>query len=108
MERKHDTAQAASERRIRKRQDLAPASNANAVRLVDLSTHGCCLHFAAAIEYRPGQFIRLGFTGETEAIRAIVRWTNSDRVGAEFTSDLSDARVKAILGQGAAPMVGLL
>jgi hypothetical protein len=97
-----------SDRRTNKRRDTTPAKSAAAVRLVDLSTHGCCLGFASGFEYRPGQFIRLGFTGESDAVRAIVRWTAGTRIGAEFTSDLSDARVEAILGQGHSPLVGLL
>jgi len=112
MERKPSAASApedtACDRRERKRQDTAPANSAATVRLVDLSTHGCCLGFAKGIEYRPGQFIRLGFSGENEAIRAIVRWTEGDRIGAEFTSDLTDSRVETILGQGSSPLVGLL
>ena len=97
-----------AERRASQRRDMTPANSVEAVNLVDLSTHGCCLGFAAAVDYRPGQFIRLGFAGETEAVRAIVRWTAGERIGAEFTSELADARVEAILGEGQSPLVGLL
>ncbi len=99
---------AGSERRGRKRRDMTPANSIEAVRLVDLSTHGCCLGFATAVDFRAGQFIRLGFSCEKDAVRAIVRWTEGERIGAEFTSDLADERVEAILGEGRSPMVGLL
>ena len=98
----------AAERRGAQRRDTTPADCVDAVRLVDLSTHGCCLGFAKAVDYRPGQFIRLGFSSEKEAVRAIVRWIKDERIGAEFTSDMADARVEAILDEGRSPMVGLL
>jgi hypothetical protein len=100
----HDEA----ERRGLQRRDTPPANSIEAVRLVDLSTHGCCLGFAKAVDYRPGQFIRLGFSGEKDAVRAIVRWIKDERIGAEFTSDLADAQVEAILDEGRSPVVGLL
>jgi hypothetical protein len=96
------------ERRNRARHEPTPVQSAEAVRLVDLSTHGCCLGFATTADYRPGQFIRLGFPGEIEAIRAIVRWTEGLRVGAEFTRGLPSHRIEAILGEDRNPMVGLL
>ena len=96
------------ERRVSKRHELQGAHGAEQVRLVDLSVHGCCIGLAAAAEYRPGQFIRLGFPGESEAIRAIVRWVEGLRVGAEFTRSLTGERIDAILKQDRNPLVGLL
>ena len=96
------------ERRGRARREMTPTNSIEAVRLVDLSTHGCCLGFATTADYRPGQFIRVGFPGEIEAIRAIVRWTEGLRVGAEFTRGLPSQRIEAILGEDRNPMVGLL
>ena len=97
-----------SERRTRARRAMTPANSTEAVRLVDLSTHGCCLRFAATTEYRPGQFIRLGFSGEREAVRAIVRWTEGVRICAEFTCGLPADRIDAILSESRSPLVGLL
>jgi hypothetical protein len=96
------------ERRNRTRHEPPPVQGTEPVRLVDLSTHGCCLGFATTADYRPGQFIRLGFPGEVEAIRAIVRWTEGLRIGAEFTRGLPTQRIEAILGEDRNPMVGLL
>ncbi|WP_051280604.1 PilZ domain-containing protein [Novosphingobium acidiphilum] len=96
------------ERRANPRLEAIAAQSTETVRLVDLSTHGCCLGFTATADYRPGQFIRLGFPGEAEAIRAIVRWTEGQRVGAEFTRGLPSDRIDAILGEERHPMVGLL
>lgn len=96
------------ERRTRTRREMTPANSTEAVRLVDLSTHGCCLGFAATVDYRPGQFIRLGFSGEREAVRAIVRWTEGVRIGAEFTCGLPADRIDAILSESRSPLVGLL
>lgn len=97
-----------SERRSRARREMTPANSTEAVRLVDLSTHGCCLGFAATVDYRPGQFIRLGFSGDREAVRAIVRWTEGARIGAEFTCGLPADRIDAILSESRSPLVGLL
>jgi hypothetical protein len=94
--------------RAKPRLEALTTAGAETVRLVDLSTHGCCLGFAATADYRPGQFIRLGFPGEAEPVRAIVRWTKGQRVGAEFTRGLSTDRIDAILGEDRHPMVGLL
>jgi hypothetical protein len=96
------------ERRAKPRLEAIVAHSTETVRLVDLSTHGCCLGFAVATDYRPGQFIRLGFPGEAEAIRAIVRWTEGLRVGAEFTRGLASNRIEEILGEERHPLVGLL
>jgi hypothetical protein len=97
-----------AERRNRARHAMTPANSIEAVRLVDLSSNGCCLGFAEAVDYRPGQFVRLGFAGETEAVRAIVRWCEPARIGVEFTTGLTGARIDAILGESRAPLVGLL
>jgi hypothetical protein len=87
---------------------MTPTNSIEAVRLVDLSTHGCCLGFAATVDYRPGQFIRLGFSGEKDAVRAIVRWAEGVRIGAEFTSGMPTERIESILSESRSPMVGLL
>jgi hypothetical protein len=96
------------ERRNRSRRAMSPANSIEAVRLVDLSSNGCCLGFAEAVDYRPGQFVRLGFGGEKEAVRAIVRWCEPARIGVEFTTGLTSARIDAILGESRSPLVGLL
>ena len=96
------------ERRINPRREILAAQGAETVRLVDLSIHGCCLGFASQTDYRPGQFIRLGFPGEGEPIRAIVRWTDGPRVGAEFTRSLSGSRIEGILNEHRQPLVSLL
>jgi hypothetical protein len=90
------------------RHEPAAAIASQPVRLVDLSTHGCCLGFAAVSDYRPGQFIRLGLPGEAEPMRAIVRWIEDRRVGAEFTRGLAPDRIEAILAEERQPMIGLL
>lgn len=90
------------------RQEAPLTGAAHAVRLVDLSSHGCCLGFGARADYRPGQFIRLGFAEGREVVSAIVRWTEDTRVGAEFTTHLTDDRIAAILGEGGTPLVALL
>ena len=101
-------AQANDDRRSQIRHEAFPAPGTETVRLVDLSPHGCCLGFAAKADYRPGQFIRLGFAGGRDAVSAIVRWTEGLRVGAEFTQGLPADRIEAILGESANPLVGLL
>jgi hypothetical protein len=102
------TLPADHERRNATRHETLGKPHIEAVRLVDLSTHGCCLGFAKSADYRPGQFIRLGFPGDTEAVRAIVRWTEGLRIGAEFTRGLNSERIEAIIGADNNPMVGLL
>jgi hypothetical protein len=96
------------ERRFGTRHEIHGTTGAETVRLVDLSVHGCCIGFAGAADYRPGQFIRLGFPGEHDVIRAIVRWVEGLRIGAEFTRSLPSERIEAILGQDGNPLVGLL
>jgi hypothetical protein len=96
------------ERRINPRLEALAAQSAETVRLVDLSIHGCCLGFSAPTDYRPGQFIRLGFPGEAEPIRAIVRWTDGPRIGAEFTRSLPGHRIEVILSEERQPLVSLL
>ncbi|KUR78217.1 PilZ domain-containing protein [Novosphingobium sp. FSW06-99] len=96
------------ERRIGPRHEIATDANATPVRLVDLSINGCCIGFTTATDFRPGQFIRLGFPGESDVVRAIVRWTEGLRIGAEFTRSLPSERIEAILGQDRNPLVGLL
>lgn len=96
------------DRRAAVRHEVPPAGTAQAVRLVDLSSHGCCLGFGARTDYRPGQFIRLGFAEGREVVSAIVRWTEGLRLGAEFTTHLTDDRIAAILGEGGSPLVALL
>lgn len=76
--------------------------------LVDLSIHGCCIAFGEAADYRPGQFIRLGFAGDGDVVRAIVRWVEGPRIGAEFTRTLSSENIEAMLAQNRNPQVGLL
>lgn len=96
------------ERRVITRHEFQGTHGAEPVRLVDLSVHGCCIGLATAADYRPGQFIRLGFPGESDVIRAIVRWVEGLRIGAEFTRSLPSERIEAILGQDRNPLVGLL
>ena len=96
------------DRRANPRREAAVGGPAQAVRLVDLSSHGCCLGFAARADYRPGQFIRLGFSEGRDVVSAIVRWTEGARLGAEFTNHLADDRIDAILGEGGSPLVALL
>jgi hypothetical protein len=96
------------ERRVGTRHEIEIAPGSETVRLVDLSMYGCCIGFAAAAEYRPGQFIKLGFPGDSELVRAIVRWVEDLRIGAEFTRTLPSERIEAILGQDRSPLVGLL
>ena len=96
------------ERRVSNRHEFQGAHASEPVRLVDLSVHGCCIGLATAAEYRPGQFIRLGFPGESEVIRAIERWVEGLRVGAEFTRSLTNERIETILSQDRNPLVGLL
>lgn len=95
---------AKAERRQHTRHEAAMPAGAEPVRLVDLSTFGCCLKFAGPADYRPGQFIRLGFAGQ-EMIRAIVRWVEPRRIGAEFTGALAQDRIEAILDGEAQPVV---
>jgi hypothetical protein len=97
-----------TERRGRTRHEPAAAVLSQPVRLVDLSTHGCCLGLASVADYRPGQFIRLGFPGESEPMRAIVRWIEDRRIGAEFTRGLAPDRIEAILSEERQPVIGLL
>lgn len=97
----------APERRQHVRHEAAMPAGAEPVRLVDLSTFGCCLKFAGPADYRPGQFIRLGFAGQ-EMIRAIVRWVEPRRIGAEFTGALGQDRIEAILSGEAQPQVALV
>jgi hypothetical protein len=100
---------APAERRGRTRHEPALAAQGpDPVRLVDLSTHGCCLGFAGRADYRPGQFIRLGFPGSADPVRAIVRWTEECRIGAEFTQGLPADRIEAILSGDRQPLIGLL
>ena len=96
------------ERRVSDRHGIAGTTGSEAVRLVDLSIHGCCIGLPNATDYCPGQFIRLGFPGESDVIRAIVRWVEGLRIGAEFTRTLPADRIEAILGQDRNPLVGLL
>lgn len=96
------------ERRVGARARSANLQSAETVRLIDLSANGCCIGFTAKTDYRPGQFIRLGFPGEGEAVSAIVRWTEGLRVGAEFTRSLPSHRIDAILNEDRNPLVGLL
>lgn len=96
------------ERRVSNRHEVQATHGAEPVRLVDLSVHGCYIGLATAADYRPGQFIRLGFPGEGDVIRAIVRWVEGLRIGAEFTRSLPSDRIDAILGQDRNPLVGLL
>jgi hypothetical protein len=96
------------ERRVSTRHEIDIAPGSESVRLVDLSMYGCCIGFAAATEYRPGQFIRLGFPGDGELVRAIVRWVEDLRIGAEFTRTLPSERIEAILGEDRSPLIGLL
>ena len=96
------------ERRVGTRHDMSHVLAGASVHLVDLSIHGCCIGFAEAADYRPGQFIRLGFPGESDMVRAIVRWVEGLRIGAEFTRTLSVDRIEAILAQNRNPQVGLL
>jgi len=96
------------ERRNRGRQVLAPVQATETVRLVDLSTHGCSLGFAVATALRQGQFVRLAFHGQSDAVRAIVRWSDGCRVGVEFTRGLPGPAIDAILGGDSDSLVGLL
>lgn len=96
------------ERRASPRYAAQTQPRAEAVRLVDLSAHGCCLGFTHKADYRPGQFIRLGFQGESEGVRAIVRWAEGLRIGAEFTHGLTRDRIETILGQDRNPLVAPL
>ncbi len=96
------------DRRAQPRREAASSGATQAVRLVDLSSHGCCLLFVSRADYRPGQFIRLGFAEGREVVSAIVRWTEGARVGAEFTAHMPDDRIDAILGDGGSPLVALL
>lgn len=96
------------ERRTNPRFEAIQAQSAEAVRLVDLSAHGCCIGFVHKADYRPGQFIRLGLPGEAEAVRAIVRWVEDLRIGAEFTRSLPTDRIDRILGESRNPMVALI
>jgi hypothetical protein len=96
------------DRRAHLRHETAIPAKPVPVRLVDLSAHGCCLGFSDKADYRPGQFIRLGFTGGSQAISAIVRWTEGMCIGAEFTQALSIGRIEAIIGADEHPLVGLL
>ena len=77
-------------------------------RLIDLSPHGCCLGLSRTGDYRPGQFIRLGLPGEAEPVHAIVRWTDAERMGAEFTRQLGTDRLDAILSGTHAAMIALV
>jgi hypothetical protein len=96
------------ERRTNPRFEAVQAQSAESVRLVDLSAHGCCIGFARKADFRPGQFIRLGLPGEAEAVRAIVRWVEDLRIGAEFTRSLPSDRIDRILGESRNPMVALI
>ncbi len=94
-----------NERRATRRYPVQSQAGAEPVRLVDLSLHGCCVGFARKVGYRPGQFIRLGFPGEREGVRAIVRWVEGSRIGVEFTHGLTSARMEAILMRDRNPVV---
>jgi hypothetical protein len=56
------------------------------VTIADLSRHGCCL-VGDCSALRPGQFISIKI-GKIERMPAIVRWSDGDRAGVEFTRAL--------------------
>jgi hypothetical protein len=98
----------ALERRVGARHDLPHSMAGTSVQLIDLSMHGCCIGFGESADYRPGQFIRLAFAGENDGVRAIVRWVEGLRIGAEFTRTLAVDRIEDILAQSRNPQIGLL
>lgn len=90
------------------RHEASTTAASAAARLIDLSIYGCCIGFGEAGDYRPGPFIRLGFAGEGDVVRAIVRWVEGPQIGAEFTRTLSSENIEAMLAQNRNPQVDLL
>ena len=71
-------------------------SAATGLRLVDVSAFGCLFEGGALEDGRIGQFVEIDF-GSNILTRAIIRWSEPNRMGMEFTRPLSAANVDAVL-----------
>lgn len=65
--------------------------------LVDISPFGCQIECTAIGTCRPWRFIEIDF-GNDMVARAIVRWSDDNRFGAEFTRPLTTDDVDDVLG----------
>lgn len=77
----------------------AVRSAAAGLRLVDVSAFGCQFEGGALEEGRIGQFVEIDF-GSDILTRAIIRWSEPNRMGVEFTRPLAGAQVDTVIETG--------
>ncbi|WP_295528949.1 hypothetical protein [Novosphingobium sp. Chol11] len=71
-------------------------SGAAGLRLVDVSAFGCQFEGGALEDGRVGQFVEIDF-GSDIITRAIIRWSEPNRMGLEFTRPLAGAQVDKVV-----------
>jgi hypothetical protein len=69
-------------------------------RIFDISRYGCQIETGDLADGATGQFVEIDFG--TMLTRAIIRWSDSARLGVEFTRPLGSAQVDALLVEPAA------